>query len=187
MSANDDKEPLKYRDYLKGTRPGAVVAESISFTPDLTPVLPKKEAGIGVTPASEVREQCGARARAARDSFREACESEEEDQADACFAETVASLKELWPLAVYRAQPFKDLLGALDAALRYRSLGEFEPHQRDALRTALSDLPKWHLADSEVESHLRRFAEHGIDITGPVTPFQVWGFLQDLSSPDDSF
>jgi hypothetical protein len=109
-------------------------------------------------------------ARRARDAFRESCEADEEDQAETSFLAAKHKLQELWEYAAVRDRPFRDLLGLLDAATRYADLPNFTPAQRDILRQAFADLPRLYLGDDLVKEHIHHFAEHGVDILGPIRP-----------------
>ena len=121
----------------------------------------------------EVREEVQRLARKARDAFRLACESAgagDVEQGDEALAAAKKAIRSLWDYAVFRDRPFRDLLAAIDAAVRHRSIDEFVTAQRDVLGSAFGDLAKWLLGDEEVGKHLDRFAEHNIDILAPVTP-----------------
>jgi hypothetical protein len=120
--------------------------------------------------AEDAREQCGQLARRARDAFKEACESDEPDQAESCYAAAVDAIKELWSLAPLRDQPFRDLLAALDAALRHGSITDFNTTQRNVIRSAFTDLPRWLLDEGAVADHLARFVEQDISVLGPIVP-----------------
>jgi hypothetical protein len=106
--------------------------------------------------------------RRARDAFRDACSSEDADEAEANFASAKSFIEELWEYAYLRDRPFRDLLALLDAALKRVELNDLNQTQRDVLSQAFSDLPRWMLEDTTVEGHIGRFAEYDIDITGPL-------------------
>jgi hypothetical protein len=120
---------------------------------------------------SDVRGECTSLAREAKDAFKEACGAGEndQDQADACYATTLRALEGLWNFAHLRDQPFRDLLAALEAALKYRSIRDFNSDQRNVLCIAFGDLPRWHLDDSQVEEHLSRFVEQDVEVTTPLS------------------
>jgi hypothetical protein len=118
--------------------------------------------------ADVARDECQRLARAARDAFKSACESGDADQADSLYGVTTDSLEELWKFAALRDQPFRDLLAALEAALRDHTISDFSDHQRNVLRHAFADLTRWLLEENAVEAHLAKFADTKIDILGPV-------------------
>ncbi len=118
--------------------------------------------------ARELRDACVSLARRAGDAFSEACESTALDEADSNFSSSKGTLEELWGYAALRDRPFRDLLALLDAALKRTELGQLSDTQRDVIRQAFCDLPRWMLDDSAVEAHIERFADADIDILGPV-------------------
>lgn len=122
----------------------------------------------GAEQASELRDACVALARRARDAFKEACSSETPDEAEASFASAKSVVEELWEYAYLRDRPFRDLLALLDAALKRAELTELSETKRDVLGQAFSALPRWMLDDTTVEGHIDRFAEHDVDIIGPL-------------------
>ncbi len=107
-------------------------------------------------------------ARKARDAFRDACRTLDPDRGECSFMAMTSSLDELWDYAKYRDVPFRDLLGMLDAATKCSDIKDFGSEQRDALCNALNDLTSWLLDYEAVHDHIRRFAELGIDVTGPI-------------------
>jgi hypothetical protein len=160
------------RDYRStGTADGLIASDEVveerTLLADSSEQKVRKSAP--KSPGADVREQCGLLARQARDAFREACNSQEPDQTDACFASVLHSITNLWEFARLRDRPFRDLLAALDAALRHRVMREFGPTQQDALQIAFADLPRWHLDDETVACHLTRFVECDVDLLGPIT------------------
>ncbi|HJT76146.1 MAG TPA: hypothetical protein VJ739_03000 [Gemmataceae bacterium] len=122
----------------------------------------------GVELAQELRDSCVALARRARDAFKDACSAGMPDEVEASFASAKGLIQELWEFAYLRDRPFRDLLGLLDAALKRAELSELSDCQRDVLRQAFADLPRWMLDEGTVEGHVDRFAEHGVDIIGPL-------------------
>ncbi len=120
--------------------------------------------------AESLRDACLVLAQTARDAFREACTATNPDQADACLAAAKDALERLWAYAPLRARPFRDLLGLLEAALKRTELSQLTTTQRDVLRQAFSALPRWILDDETVEDFIDKFADHEIDITGPLRP-----------------
>ncbi len=122
----------------------------------------------GAERASELRDACVALACRARDAFNDACSTESPDESEASFASVKSLIEELWEYAYVRDRPFRDLLALLDAALKRAELMEFSETQRDVLSQAFADLPRWMLDDTAVEGHIDRFAEHDVDITGPL-------------------
>ena len=115
-----------------------------------------------------LKTSCGALARKARDAFTAACLGETVDDIDTQYESAVAALTELWPFAVYRDRPFRDLLGLLEASLRYRAIAEFNQDQRDAIKAAFTDLVHWHVDQSQYDQLLERFVESDIDIEAPL-------------------
>jgi hypothetical protein len=107
-------------------------------------------------------------ARKARDSFRAACHATEPDRIETNFLASRYGLQELWDYATVRNRAFRDLLAALDAAVRYADFAAFSESQRTALNDAFDDLPKMFLEGDQVRRHLDRFAAEGIDILGPL-------------------
>src|SRR5262249_42073445 len=103
-----------------------------------------------------------------RDAFQEACAAITPDEAEAAFASTKRLVEELWEYAYLRDRPFRDLLALVDAALKRADLAGFQEEQRKVVRQAFSDLPRWMLDEAAVEGHVLRFADHDIDITGPL-------------------
>jgi hypothetical protein len=120
------------------------------------------------TDSEAIREAMQALARKARDSFRNACETSDEDSAEASYMTMRSSLEELWDFARYRDLAFRDLLAILDAATKYGDINRFNNNQRDALRIAFQDLPIWHIGIEDVDRTIERFAEFDVDITGPI-------------------
>jgi len=106
--------------------------------------------------------------RRARDGFEVACAAKDEDQAETSYEAMVTTLSELWEYAAYRDRPFRDLLGLIEATLRYRSTKEFIPEQRKVILDAFSDLSRWHLDQSRVDEHLEQFMVHNLDIESPL-------------------
>jgi hypothetical protein len=122
----------------------------------------------GLMDAERLRDASQSIARNAWLAFRDACESSYEDEREANYLVVRSLLDDLWGFAKHRDAPFRDMLAMLTAATKYTSLDSFDETQRDALRTAFVDLARWPLNDSTVLSHIETFAEHGIDITGPI-------------------
>jgi hypothetical protein len=147
--------------------------EAVSLSPPSgMPADPKapKLASAQAEAAGGAREECSRLARLARNSFRSACDAQEEDDADAHYAASVDTLSRLWQYATVRDRPFKDLLAALQVALRDASIRQFDARQRDALRTAFADLALWHLDPEKVAGHIDRLTEVGVDLLAPVRP-----------------
>jgi len=109
-------------------------------------------------------------ARSARDAFRDACESNDETEAEQSFQECWQLLESIWQWddCEVRGQAFIDLLGLLDAALRNRDFRDFNPEQRDTIRQAIIDLPKSFVDAKQVSKHLRAFVDANIDVISPV-------------------
>jgi hypothetical protein len=82
------------------------------------------------------------------------------------------TLDELWKFAKYRDRAFQDLLAIIEPALKRREISDFNSTQRDILRTAFTYLPQWMIDYDVVEELTEKFAEHDIDITGPITTLQ---------------
>lgn len=122
----------------------------------------------GTEQATEFRDACVALGRRARDAFKDACSLETPDEAESSFSSAKSLIEDLWEYAYLRDRPFRDLLALLDAALKRAELIELSETQRDVLRQAFSDLPRWMLEDTTVEGHIDRFAEHAVDIMGPL-------------------
>ncbi|MBM4070492.1 MAG: hypothetical protein FJ271_16280 [Planctomycetes bacterium] len=136
--------------------------------------LRQKTSGSGVDAyrspeqAGEIRDICQQLACRARDAFKDACSSISIDEAEASLASTKGHIEELWEYAYLRDRPFRDLLALLDAALKRAALPDLNTAQRDVLRQAFADLPRWMLEDATVDDHIDRFAEHDVDIIGPL-------------------
>jgi hypothetical protein len=128
----------------------------------------KEEADRRPQPKEELRDACVSLARRARDAFSEACSSDDPDEADSSFASAKSLLDQLWDYAYLRDRPFRDLLALLEGALKPVELESLRDAQREAIRQAFDDLPRWMLDDSTVEGHIDRFAEEDIDPTAPV-------------------
>jgi hypothetical protein len=126
------------------------------------PVSPQK--------AEEARDLCVTLARRASDAFKDACNAPTADEAESAFATVKQMLEELWGYAYLRDRPFRDLLALLDAALKRASLVDLKENERDVLRQAFRDLPKWMLDICTVDEHIIRFADQGVDITSPLRP-----------------
>lgn len=120
------------------------------------------------TDGSDVRDDSQDLARKARDAFRDACALKDADSSEASYLAVRSHLKDLWQLAKVRDRPFCDLLAILDAATRLAELADFNFTQRDVIRNAFQSLPKWLIGEDEVIEHIQKFAEFGIDITGPI-------------------
>jgi hypothetical protein len=118
----------------------------------------------------EIRDVCVSTARRALDSYAGACDAADPDQSEACYVAAKAALEDLWGYARWRDRYFRDLLALLEAAVKPRELTDFAPAQREALRRAFEDLPKWILDDRTLEEHIDKFAELDIDITAPIRP-----------------
>jgi len=118
--------------------------------------------------ASDARDECVSLARRARDAFKDACSATTPDESEAAFASAKHMLDDLWEYAYLRDRPFRDLLALLDAALKRAELAEFKEVQRNVLRKAFCDLPRWILDEATVEGHIIRFADHDVDITSPL-------------------
>lgn len=119
-------------------------------------------------PTDEIRDECVAMARQTRDAFRDACDGGTGLDAELSFATTKRLIEDLWGYAYLRDRPFRDLLALLDAALKRVDFTTLHKTQRDVLRQAFSDLPRWLLDESTVQGHIERFAEHDIDVVGPL-------------------
>ncbi len=149
-----------------------IVQDTVS-TP-LSPIRgPSKNLRRAVTqvhPSADARAECSGLARQAKNSFASACTSADEDDADGHFSAAVDAMAQLWNYALIRDQPFKDLLAALDVALRDADIKQFDSRQRDALRLAFADLPLWHLDTATVNGHIDRLTEAKIDLLAPLRP-----------------
>lgn len=119
---------------------------------------------------TDAREECGRLARRARDAFKSACDAEAKDDADSHCSAVVDLIAQLWNHALIRDRPFKDLLAALEVALRDAAMDQLDARQRDALRLAFADLPVWHLDAGTVGKHIEGLTEAGIDLFAPVRP-----------------
>ncbi len=108
-------------------------------------------------------------ARAAREAFNSACDSPDPDYAENQYYACRDALEGLWQYAAIRTEAFRDLLGMVEVAIRTSSLTALDTVQRDVLQSALINLNRIFVSRSDVDGHLRAFAEHGIDITGPIT------------------
>jgi hypothetical protein len=124
----------------------------------------------GYSDAAQVRATSQRLARRACNAFRDACEAADEDSAEASYLLSRSTLDELWGCAKHRDVPFRDLLAMLTAALKHRELSNFDDGQKNVLRTAFSHLPTWLLEFDVVDDLIDRFADHDIDITGPIAP-----------------
>ena len=144
------------------------------YQPPSRPRLPRTAPRVGedlarpAEQARELRDVCVELARRAKNAFIDACSSAGPDEAETSFISAKSLLEELWDYAYLRDRPFRDLLALLDAALKRAELGEFDESQRDVLRQAFADLPRWLLDDAILASHIERFAEHNVDITSPL-------------------
>ena len=116
-----------------------------------------------------LRDQIQGFCRSARDSFIDACEASGLENSELNFMACCAVIERLWAFAKYRDVPFRDLLGILTAALKGRELSDFDSTQKDVLRSAFSLLPIWFLEYEAVEDMIGKFADHDIDITGPIS------------------
>lgn len=133
------------------------------------------EAPLRVRPATdesarELREQICADARTARQAFESACNQSDPERAEVVFAGAVARVLELWAHAAARDIWFRDLLAAVDVALRYRLFVELTPAQRDAVGLTLRDLARSHVSEEHVDEMTKRFVASGIDLTRPLKP-----------------
>jgi hypothetical protein len=132
------------------------------------PIARGVEAPLGASPADRLREDSLSLARRAWMSFRDACEANDSDVRDASYHAARSALDELWSYAKHRDRPFRDLLGMLTAATKRTDIEVFDNTQRDVLRGAFADLSRWLLDYDAVLRHIESFAEHGVDITGPL-------------------
>jgi hypothetical protein len=107
-------------------------------------------------------------ARRANEAFRDACEAQDGDEAEPNFLAAKKLTENLWEYAYLRDRPFRDLLALVDAALKRTDLLQLSQVQRDSIRQAFADLPRWLLDEDTVEKHIELFAEHDVDITGPL-------------------
>ncbi len=149
--------------------------EADAIAPNASPVAKKplgpEWMGAGrAIPADKTaaRDEFLATARRSRDAFRDACAAASPDDAEANFAECRAKLVDLWRFARLRDQPFRDLLGLVEAAVRSHEFDQLHQAQRDALAAALADLAQWFLDDAAVEKHIASFVEHDINTLKPV-------------------
>ena len=92
----------------------------------------------------------------------------DQEGAEASYLAMRLAIEELWRFAKYRDMAFRDLLAILDAATKHTDLGAFGPTQRNVLRSVFQDLPTWLIEYEVVESAIQKFAEHNIDISGPI-------------------
>jgi hypothetical protein len=86
------------------------------------------------------------------------------------FASVKSLFEELWGYAYLRDRPFRDLLALLETGVKYAEWTGLNDAQRDVLRQAFSDLARWMLDDETVDGHRDRFADHDLDVTGPLRP-----------------
>lgn len=154
-------------DDLSQTEKLGATEYSLSKTSDAVPVrqLPER------TDAEQAGLDVGVLSRAARDCFQSVMDEHSRgnvEAADAALSEAKDRIIELWPLAAFRAPPFRSLLGAVDAALRYHTVSEFNDTQLRCLMDAFRDLPRNGLLQDDVSKHMRAFAEHAVDVTGPL-------------------
>jgi hypothetical protein len=142
--------------------------ESDASEPD---VLKKSDRFLAPDEADRMLEACQAVARRARDCFKEACESEEPDEAETSYLAAKDKLEELRGYAHLRDRVFRDLLMLVLAAVKFTNLHDITPHQRDILRTAFADLPVLFLDSAAVERHIGSFADAGMDqVLDPIRP-----------------
>jgi hypothetical protein len=118
--------------------------------------------------ARELREQIYADARTARQAFESACNQSDPERAEAAFAGAVGRVLELWVHAPMRDIWFRDLLAAVDVAIRHRAFIELNGAQRDAISLTLRDLARWHVGEEHVCAMTERFVAAGIDLTRPL-------------------
>lgn len=118
--------------------------------------------------AEEMKLAVTVAARSAASAFRDACESRSEDEGESRFVAAKEALKELWQFARMKSRAFQDLVGLIDAAVGHAQLSDFDQTQRDVLRIAFLDLQRWFIEEEAVQECIKRFAECGIDILGPV-------------------
>ena len=135
---------------------------------DLTDRLSQKSTPPVFRDANEAIEKWRALTRQARESFLVASKNADEDLADSSYREVVDTIEELWTLAELRAQPSRDLLGLLDAALKHREIGEFSTAKRTALYLALDTMAKPFVSQSDYEGHVDSFLDAEIDTFAPV-------------------
>jgi hypothetical protein len=120
------------------------------------------------TIGTDPREESPRLARRARDSFRSACESQDVDTAEISYLTARATVVDLWNCAKYRDRGFRDLLALLDAAITRTDFNSFDDAQKEAIRSAFNDLPRWLIDYDALDRHIERFAEVDIDVTKPV-------------------
>jgi hypothetical protein len=120
-------------------------------------------------PAQELREEIGDIAREAAESFANACRTSNPTEAENKFASVSVLIKELWNYSAIRDLPFRDLLAAIDAAIRHRVLQDFDLGQRDAIALALRRLCHWRIGFDDVDEIIKRFVSQKIDLMRPIT------------------
>jgi hypothetical protein len=142
-------------------------------TPDFSKALPaKRGAALPLSAIEQIRLDAGVRARAARDAFQQVLEHRtrgDMEGADAALSEAKDRTIEMWNYTSVRSDAFRSLLGAIDAALGYRTIADFGDAQLNCLFAAYVDLPRSSLEQANVSAHLDAFAEIGIDIMAPLT------------------
>jgi hypothetical protein len=139
-------------------------------------VAREPEAARGRTGDEDPRTVSQDLARRARDAFRDACDEIDQDTSEGNYAAMRSTIEELWRFAKYRDMAFRDLLAMLDAATKHKDLEAFDPTQRDVLRSTFQDLPRWIIEYDVVQTAIQKFAEHGIDITGPIRQRTAKGY-----------
>ena len=123
-------------------------------------------------------------ARRARDAFRDACESLDKDSSEASYVAMRSTIDDLWRFARYRDMAFRDLLAIVDAATKHKDLDAFDPTQRDVLRSTFQELPRWIIEYDVVQTAIHKFADHGIDITGPIRQRTAKGYRITIEEID---
>jgi hypothetical protein len=151
---------------LVGGKVGVIEQSPESDTQDV-PVY-RQTSSLASEGSEDVRDRMQAIARKARDGFRDACSTIDGDTAELNYIACRDALGALWEHAHLRDVPFRDLLAALSAAVNHTEFADFDESQRDVLRTAFTDLPRWLIEQAIVIEHLERFADHGVDILGPI-------------------
>jgi hypothetical protein len=107
-------------------------------------------------------------ARTAWLTFRDAINATDDDSREASYLAVRSYIDELWKYAKARDIPFRDLLGMLTAATKYAEFDSFGATQLVILYEALGTLAGWMIEEDAVMKYIERFAEHDIDISGPI-------------------
>jgi len=109
-----------------------------------------------------------AQAREARQRFSNACDALTPDKAETHYYAARDALEALWKYASLRIEAFGELLGLVEAAVRGNTLCDLNATQRAVVDQALIHLSRPYVDQIEVDSLNKKFAEHHIDICGPL-------------------